>query len=129
MILLIPFIYLVIVAIDAYTDTYRTVKHKRGLFLYALACIFISIVYLKFTDVNIGWLIGFSLFTRLAFFNPVYGLLRGVVNWFTYQGDLKKKDVSLFDKLEAWSGISIFWLRVAYIAKYISFLTIYFLYA
>ena len=125
MIYLIPLSFFIIVAIDAYTDTYRQVKHKRGLFLYALACVFVSIFFLKFTDVNVLWLIGFSLLTRLAAFDPIYNLLRGKP--FIYEGmNEGKKDKSIIDQIEAWTGLSIFWLRIIYIIIYVGFLIFYF---
>lgn len=73
-------------------------------------------------------MVGFSLFTRLAAFDPIYNLLKGKP--FTYEGDLnKKEDKSIIDQIEEWTRLSILWLRIFYIFIYLIFLTIYFLYA
>lgn len=124
---IIPFSFLVINLIDAFTDTHTDVNHRRGAFLYAIACIFLSVAYLKFTDINMWWLVGFSLLTRVASFDPFLNLLRGKP--FIYEGiNEGKKDKSIVDWIESKLGLSIFWLRIIYIVIYLAFLIIYFLY-
>lgn len=125
--IVVPFSFILIVAIDAYTDSNRVVNHRRGLAVYALACVLLSAIYFFFFDVHWYWLVSFAIITRLAGFDPMYNLFAG--KKFTYEGSLNKPDPSLFDQIENLIPISVFWKRIIYFVKYISFLIIYFLYA
>lgn len=125
---IIPFSFLVINLIDAFTDTNKEVNHRRGALLYLSACVILSWFYLKFTDVHWYWLAGFSLFTRVALFDIAYNLMNDKP--FIYEGSNEgKKDKSIVDWIENKLGLSIFWLRIIYIVIYLVFLIIYFLYA
>lgn len=119
-----PISFLLVVIIDAYTDRKRTVQHKRGLILYTLACVLLSIFFMKFSDVHWYYLVSFSILTRLAVFDPIRNLFAG--QRFTYEGDLNKEDRSWFDWLESKLPLSVFWKRIFYFIKYATLLIVYF---
>lgn len=126
---MIPVIYLLLVIAHAYYDSIQIkkgifIKHRRELFYYALACFILFWVLLSSSSVLP--LIMLPLITRLAWFDVALNLFRGKT--FTYEGSSKdKRDYSFFDWLESWSNISIFWLRILYVVKYVSFLIFYYL--
>lgn len=124
MIYFVPFSFFVIVAIDAYSDTNRSVNHRRGAWLYIFACTLLSALFFFKSDISWYHFIVLSILTRLAFFDIEYNFLMG--NSFSYEGDLNKPDTSWFDKLESKIPLSTFWKRILYLVIYKGYLIFYF---
>lgn len=116
----VPLVYIIINLIDAYTDRKRVVKHKRGAYIYGAVCFIVSWPLLGLTPATLFDVISLPILTRLAIFDIVRNLFAGK-DWL-YEGDKNKPDKSWFDQLESKLNISIFWLRILYIAKYMAYL-------
>lgn len=118
--IIVPLVYIIINLIDAYTDRKRVVKHKRGAYIYGAVCFIVAWPLLGLTSASLLDVISLPLLTRLAIFDIVRNLFAGK-NWL-YEGDKNKPDKSWFDQLEEKLNVSIFWLRIFYIVKYLSYL-------
>lgn len=115
---------MVAVVIDTYTDgiDMLNVKHLRGAVLYIIGVAFPYSFFVK--DVSLHHLIIIPILSRAAFFDPILNLFTG--NPFNYNGYKDNQNRSLIDKIEDWTGLSIFWLRIIYIALYVGY-AIYFI--
>jgi len=125
---ILPITFALIVFIDALTDKWRKdkVKHFRGAIVYAIVCGIVGLIFWQVFDERVLDITAFVILTRLAFFDPLYNLL--IKQSFVYEGSkLPKEDISTTDILESLTGISIFWLRISYIAFYIGYLISYLL--
>lgn len=113
------------VVIDAYTDgvDILNVKHLRGIIIYFVG---VGISYSFFLD-SIKWyhLLIIPILTRAALFDPVLNLMTG--NNFVYNGDRNNPKRSWVDRFEDWTGLSIFWLRIAYLVIYVGYLIYFFI--
>lgn len=132
MTILIPAIYLLIVIAHAYIDYYiievkkKTIRHKTGMYYYALVCFVLFWVIFVLFDVGYLPVILFPLLTRAAFFDPALNLFRG--KGILYEGEPKKKsDRSFFDDLEKSIGWPVWVYRIIYFAAYLAYLIIYFI--
>ena len=115
-------IYQFLTFADAWTDRKGNVNHLRGAILYATGGALVALLFIH----RIPWyhIALCLLLTRAAFFDVYLNLLRGKP--FSYNGDATNPKRSLIDKLEDWTGLSVFWLRVIYIAAYLTHIIIYY---
>jgi len=116
----------VITNIDAATDNKKreNVKHLRGALLYAGACL---IPFFALNGLFHWWHFVFMpLLTRAALFDILLNSKMGE-GWL-YEGDMTKdkSKFSIIDRIEKWTGLSVFFLRIFYLAVYAGYL-IYFL--
>lgn len=128
---LIPFIYFLVVLIDAIINWYLIEKknikinHIAEGFYYSLASLILFIVIFGVTDIRASPLIIFPLITRLAFFDPLLLLFRKKP--LSYEGGIKpEKEKSLYDRIEKLIGIDIIWLRLIYGLAYITYIIVYY---
>lgn len=82
---------------------------KQGA-LYAAATALIWLL----SPIHWAWIAALSISFRLAFFDPFLNDFQGLP--MDYEGDPRNPHRSLTDRLEAWTGVPIVYLRCIYIA-------------
>ena len=123
---MIPLTYILLNIIHALWHRYlikrsRTIYSNQKTAEYFIASVLIAVVLILF-HYPVFHMILFALLTRMAFFDILLNLFRGK-SWL-YEGEISKKK-SLVDWLENKLGLPVWFLRLFYIAGYITYLIIY----
>lgn len=117
--------YVLINVVDAYTDRRIVVNHKRGAIVYALICAVIAWPLTELTAATWLDVCVLPLITRLAFFDPVFYLLKGKYRGIFFE-EVKKINGSWIDDLEKSIGLPVIWARIIYLLIYVLYLIFFY---